>query len=439
MNYKKFLQKALEAGISTAEVKFYETSEINAKVFHEALDNYTISKQSSITARGIFNGKIGTASTEKLDNSAIDYLINSIKDSASHNEKEEKPIIFEGSKKYHKKNTYNTALENVDMSKKLKMLYEIEKLAYEANKAITDVEVSFEESVSSKVLANTFGLNLKAKTNYYVYVLEVIAKVGDETKMDYDIFLENDFAKFEPKKFVNKVVDNVMAKFNGVSTPSKKYKVVLNPNTTATFLNAMTNSGLSAEEVQKKSSLLVGKLNEKVFSSKVTIEEKPLTTNCFFTYFDDEGVATYNKRLVDKGVVKTYLYNLETAKKDNVASTGNGYGKSKIGIDTCNLTLKPGTKSEEELFAQAKEGIYITSVTGLHAGLNPQSGDFSLEAEGFLIKDGKKASALKLMTVGGNIYTLFNDVVSVGNNSELSISSVSAPSILVKGLKVSSL
>ena len=95
--------------------------------------------------------------------------------------------------------------------------------------------------------------------------------------------------------------------------------------------------------------------------------------------------------------------------------------------------------TEDELISKVKEGVYITSVTGLHSGLNAQSGDFSLEAEGYLIKDGKVTSPLKLLTAGGNIYKLFNDVLLVANNSKTMMSGVITPSILIKGLKISSL
>ena len=78
-----------------------------------------------------------------------------------------------------------------------------------------------------------------------------------------------------------------------------------------------------AEEVQKKSSLFIGKLGQKIASKKITIEDKPLAKNVFARWFDDEGVATYNKPIIKNGVLQTYLYNLTTAAKDGVQTTGN--------------------------------------------------------------------------------------------------------------------
>ena len=136
--------------------------------------------------------------------------------------------------------------------------------------------------------------------------------------------------------------------------------------------------------------------------------------------------------------MQTYLYNLTTAAKAGVESTGNGYGGgSKKGISSTFLSLKPGKKSQEELFEMAGDGVYITDVSGLHAGLNPQSGNFSLQSTGFLIENGKKGKPLDLITIGGNLLDVFRDVLEVGNDVTISPTGVSSESILIKKIAVS--
>lgn len=439
MNFNKFFKEAKEAGITTSEVSFSKSTSTSFSLFHKELDNYLISNQSVLKARGIYEGKLGTVTTEDLTSNAIPYLISTIKSTAYYIEKDEEPIIFKGSKKYHKKNLYNRELANVSIDKKIETLHEVEDLAYAYDKRITEVSVSYLEKDVESVLVNSYGLKLKSKTNYYYFYLYVVAKEGDEVKSDGDLFLESDFSKFSAKDFVKSVCEKTLSKFHGISIKSKTYKAVLNQDVVGNLLSALINNSCSAENVQRKSSLFVGKLGTQILSNKVTVEEKPLEKNCFFTYFDNEGVATYNKKIFDKGVLKTYLYNLETAKKDNVESTGNGYDHgSKIGIDAVNLYLKPGRLSEEELFKKIKNGVYITSITGLHAGLNPNSGDFSLQAEGYEVVDGKIAKPLGLITVGGNLVDVFKDVLAVGNNSKLLVTAITTPSIAIKNLKVSS-
>lgn len=439
MNLNKFFIEAKKENIEVAEISYSKTKTTSFSSFHKELDNYSISNQSTLKARGIYKGKLGCVTTEKVTNDQIPFLIETIKNTASLIEKEEKPIIFKGSKKYSKKNVYNKELSLIPVEKKLSVLHDIENLAYAYDKRIGDVQVSYEEEDNENLLQNSYGLKLKSKTNYYYYYLEVVAKEGDEVKTEGNIFLESDFSKFNKEEFVKKICDKALSKFHGTPIKNKAYKAVLNQETVGQLVSILVNQSCNAKSVQKHSSLLEGKLNTEVLSKKITIEEKPLLKNCFFTYFDDEGVATYNKKIFDKGVLKTFLYNLDTAQVDKVESTGNGKSNGgAMGIGATNLCLKPGRLTEEELFNKIKSGVYITSITGLHAGMNPQSGDFSLQAEGYHVEDGKKCGPLSLITVAGNLIDVFKDVIAVGNNSELEINSTNVPSIAIRNLKVSS-
>ena len=227
-----------------------------------------------------------------------------------------------------------------------------------------------------------------------------------------------------------------MDQLGGEACESGVYKAVLSPEVVKAFVSFYIDSA-DAEEIQKRSSLFIGKLGQKVASKKVTIEDKPLAKTIFAKPFDDEGVATYNKPIIKNGVLQTYLYNLTTAAKDGVKSTGNASrGGSLIGTAPNFLYMKPGKKSQEELFQEVGNGVYITEVQGLHAGMNPQSGNFSLQSTGYLIKDGKRDRALDIITVSGNLVKIFMDILEVGNDEELFPSGISCPSVLIKKINV---
>lgn len=437
MNTNKFFKLCKEKGIDVAELTTSKSKSFEFSIFKNEIENYKISTSGKTIARGIYNNKLGFCSTEKDDKTTPAYLIKNIISSASYIEKDEEPIIFSGSEKYHKKNVYNKELENWSNEDKIKRCFELEKLCYEKDSRITNVIVSYGESVSDVNFANTYGLNLKMKKNHYVVFVEIVIQDGEEVKTYGDYILSNVPGDLVPEAFAQKLVTGAANLLHGVAPITGTYKAVFSPDALSHLLSALV-SHMSAEEVQKHTSKFEGKLNTKVVSNKITLLEQPLAKNLFFTYFDDEGVATTNKTLIKKGVLQTYLYNLETAKKDNVASTGNATRVGgKMDIDTVNLTLKPGKLTEDELFAKVQNGIYITDLTGIHAGLNAKSGDFSLQAEGFIIEDGKKSKPLGLFTAGGNLFDLFNNVIAVGNNTKQLIYSIITPSVAVKNIKIS--
>lgn len=440
MNLKKYFELAKDAGIESLELYIVKNYSLGFSLFHSEIDSYSLSDSISLGARGIYNGKMGYAYSEKIDKTTPEFVIKSIVENAKNITNDNKVEIFKGSEKYKKFNCYNKELDNIPVSTKLNTLYEIEKKLKESDNRITEIGgVGYEESRNETIIANSYGLKLSEKSNMYVIYAEAVAKDGEDTKTGYKTFFDNDFSKFKVDDFVKDVKDNTIKQLGGKPCDSKKYRAILAPKVVSSLMSALLESTI-AEEVQKHSSLFEGKLGTQILSKKITITEKPLEKTIFFKSFDDEGVATYNKDIFKNGVLMTYLYNIETSLKDGVKTTANGYrGSSKSPIKTglSSVYLKPGKVSEEELIAKCENGIYIDSITGLHAGLNAQSGNFSLQATGFMIRDGKLAEPVNLITVAGNLVKVFQDVTMVANNSELLSSGNSVSSIMIKSIAVS--
>ncbi len=436
--YDKFFALAKEAGLEEVELFISESHSLNISLFHGEVDEYKDNNGYSIMARGILNGKCGSANADVWNKEKAQWLVNEIVANAKVIENDDPIFIFKGSEKYHKVNTFNKALEEVSVDEKMNKLFALEKALKSIDKRIIEVAgTEFSQSSEKYTLMNSNGLNLVQKINYFTFVAQCVAKEGEQTKSGYDFFLDNDFSKFNPEEFAKKVVKLTVDQLGGEPCETNKYKAVLHPDVVTSLLKAYIGHA-DAEEVQKHSSLFIGKVGQKIASSKVTIEDKPLQKNVFSRWFDDEGVATYNKPIIKNGKLQTYLYNLTTAAKDGVQSTGNGFGGgSKRGIGSSFLSLKPGKKSLDELFEMVGNGVYITDVTGLHAGLNPQSGNFSLQSTGFMIENGKKGKPLDLITVGGNLLDIFKDVLEVGNDVTVSPAGVSAESLLIKKIAVS--
>jgi PmbA protein len=186
-----------------------------------------------------------------------------------------------------------------------------------------------------------------------------------------------------------------------------------------------------------KTTLLAGKEGEVVASEKFTLVDDPFHPDKFgHCPFDGEGVATYAKNVVEKGVLKTLLYNRMYAKLMGKETTGNARDAKTIA--PTGLYLAPGAYAEEALLERLGNGIYITSLNGLHAGANTQSGDFSLQATGFLVEDGKKTRPVKNFTIADNFFQLLRKVDALGDKVKFSLtSSVGAPEVLFTDVSVS--
>lgn len=439
MNVSLFYRLAKEAGIEQFQIQVSQSKATTVDLFRGQIDSYKISDDFSIIAAGIYNGKFGMGTTSKRGKEGFSFLVSEIIRTATYNEKEGEASLFEGSPKYKKGSFFNKELAKVPMKEKIDLLFSLEKSLLSASPYIVDTEgVGYSERETHSEFHNSHGVHLSQKRNYFVVYADAVGKKDEETKSFGDYFAESDYAKFEPKAFVDGIVEGLLGKFGGKPVKAKGYPTLLDRDVFAALLGYFLNA-CSADEVMRHSSFLEGKLGSEIASKKFSIEEAPLTKNVYFSYFDDEGHATSNKKVVEKGRLLTYFHNRETAKHFNVESTGNGaWAGGRIGVGFGFCRVKGGKKSKEELIAHVKEGVYITEIAGLGTGINEASGDFSCQAEGYLIENGKITRPLNLITLSGNILGMLEGLQGIDNRAK-QIASISVGDALIKKMNIGGL
>ena len=207
----------------------------------------------------------------------------------------------------------------------------------------------------------------------------------------------------------------------------------------------MLFSGIFSSEVaQKGLSKLAGQEGETIAAPCVTIVDDPFhKENPSPINFDAEGSPTHCKMIVENGKLCTLLYNLKTAAIAGKKTTGNASKasySSDVTVQPFTMYLKGGDISETQLLEKAGNGVYINSLSGLHAGANPITGDFSLQSAGFMIENGVKTVPVKSFTVAGNFYELLKNITCAADNCTLpmamGMTAFGAPSVLVEGLSI---
>lgn len=445
MNKNRFIdivfKKAEQRRIEEFEIYFLSGASTSLKVFDGKIDSFSDNQNQGISFRGKFNGKMGYSYTESFEEEDADFLINEAEGNASVIESDDEQIIYDGSGEYVPVNTYNQNLENIEIPQIEELLINLEKEAKSFDTRIKRVaSCLFGMGNSERIIKNSKGVNLKDNGNVaYVYI-SVVAEENGIIKTGSDFKVSRNFDDFDYKTIAHNAVNEAVAKLDTVKINLKESCCIIENLAFTSLLESMMGI-FSAEAVQKGVSLLKGKLGEKIASDKFTLIDNPhLENGDGSSSFDSEGVPTQYKELITNGVLNTYLYNLKTAKKDGVKSTGNaskgGY-KGTIGISTFNLYVKEGDKTFDELLGVTENCVLITDFAGLHSGLNSISGDFSLAAEGYVIENGKKGKAVNQMTVAGNFFELLKDIEEIGKDTKFSLSGTGSPSVLIKKLHFS--
>lgn len=436
MNFDKLFALAKEKGIEDLQVYYVDNNQFDIEVFKGELDKYTIASTQKLSVKGIYDSKMGTVTTEIINESVFDFIVDSIIASAKTIDSEDEVFIYEGDKEYKNvSGLYNDAIYEVSAKQKIEDVMALEQKVLAIDNRINMVQAFYGDGAVEVTIANSKGLRLTKKVNDGLVGVYVIASDGKDQRTGIDYIRSNDYADFDFEKVATEGAKKAVALLGATPCESGKYEILLTKDASASLLSPHI-SMFSAESVQKDVSLLKGKIGQKVGSSIVSIIDDPfMPKSAKSGAFDDEGVATTYKELVKDGVLTGYLHNLKTAKKDNVKSTGNGFiGR---GIAPTNLYIKPGDLSYDDAIKKMKKGIVIVELAGTHSGADPVSGDFSLQASGFLVENGKIVRPVALITVAGNYLQLLKDVTDVCNDLKFNFGYVGSPSLLVSSLMVS--
>lgn len=444
MTYQEFKEAVIrisgEMQVADYELYYTESDSSTVETFQQEIKEYSTDSSMGICYRCVRDGKAGYASTENLTEEEARSLVLRALENAKSIESEEESFI------YGKGDTYAALEEQEEEAPSGAEITEaalaLQKELYAADPRVADGTQSYVGcGRSTYALCNSKGLDLEDKASYSICAGVALVHDGEEM---YNGSEDKDgrLADFDLKEIAGKAVEDAISTIGADSVPSGKYNVVFTGRAFAQLLTTYA-SVFSAEAVQKGMSLLKDKEGEKIAADIVTIVDDPMHEKSLVKRtFDGEGVATYEKNVVEGGVLKTLLHNLSTAAKAGVKSTGNGQKASyasTVGVGPFTFYLKPVQGTEEEFLAEAENGICIKDVSGLHAGANPVTGDFSLLAEGYRFEGGKRTAPVKNITVSGNFFTLLKEIDRVGADLKF-IRSMSgkcgAPSVLVRDMTI---
>lgn len=429
---------AAQLGVEDYEIYYSENKSMGVETYQHEIKEFSSSVGGSINIRCIWKGKMGYAQTQLMVSDEMEQLIMRAIENAEVSEKDEEAILYPGGAEYKKVPKYPCEMPSAAFLKEYAL--DCQEILYKADSMIADGTESGAYAGEHTIkLFNSKGLDLETSAGNSGVYMGAVLDDGKEKQSDYKSE-HNCFDTLDKEKLAKEVVEKTKAKFGAGLVKSGKYNIVFDHKQMQSILGTFL-SVFFAEDVQKGLSLLKNKVGEKIAAEKLTIIDTPFYEgNTMQIAFDGEGVPTSEKTVIENGILKTLLYNLSSAKKDGVESTGNASRSgSSIGTRVYSFHIVPGTLTKDELLQKAGDGIYITELKGLHAGANSVTGDFSIESAGFKITDGKIGDPIKSFTVAGNFFDLLKEIDEIGSEIEVGgpgYTQIISPDILVCGMSV---
>ncbi|HEY8553106.1 MAG TPA: metallopeptidase TldD-related protein, partial [Burkholderiales bacterium] len=272
------------------------------------------------------------------------------------------------------------------------------------------------------IYANTLGFMAGYPSSRHHVSCSVIAGKDDAMQRDDWYTSARDPDSLEPADRVGTIAGQRALRRLGARKIDTTQAAVLFEAPLATGLLGHFVSAASGGNLYRKASFLVDALGKQIFPSYVTITEKPhLPRGLASTAFDEEGVATQTRKVVDAGVLRGYFLGSYSARKLGMRSTGNAGGNH-------NLVLEPGELDFEGLLKRMGRGLLVTELLGM--GVNMVTGDYSRGAAGFWVEDGAIAYPVQEVTIASNLKDMFLGIEAVGNDTVVRGSRISG-SVLI--------
>ena len=407
------------------EVYVGSGTESEVRAYNGDVESLTSASSAGIGIRVLLDGpdgaRVGFASAGSLAPDIIDEVLAGARDNARFATPDESvAFAVPDGIEFADLELEDPRLASMPTDRKVALALELERAARSADPRVRQVdEAAYVDAITESALASTTGV--RATTRRSVAWLSVAAIVSDGSRdqTGWESQAARGADDLDPAGAAQIAVDRATRLLGATKPATTHCPVVFDPHVTATLL-AVVSSALSGESVTKGRSFFADRMGEVVASPLVTLVDDPTDPrHLSASRIDGEGLACRRNVLIDHGVLTGFVFDTVSARRAGTQSTGSARRAGYAGTPSAGcraLLLEPGELDLDGLLGLVGDGVYVQKVTGVHSGVNPVSGDFSVGAEGLRISDGSFGEPLREMTIGSTLQRLLLDVTGVGSD-----------------------
>jgi PmbA protein len=397
-------------------------NDTTVRVYNAEIESFSSAQEEGVGIRVIVDGRQGFAYAGSLDVEVLQETLQEARDNASFAERDEFVALVEpDGVPFADIDLFDPSLLEVPTEKKIDLAFELERKLLAADTRITTVPMAiYGDGWSEVAISSTTGIRAWQQGNSVALQTYCLAVDNGDTQTGFGVSVARRFDELDLDKAVTDAARRATQLLGATKPKSRRLPVILDPYVTAQFLGVI-GAPLSGDMVIKGRSVFADRVGQAVGSPAVTLVSDPTNKDSLAANkMDAEGLASRRLPLIENGVLNGFAHNSYTARRYGTQSTASAVRSLKTTpTASCRaVSLDPGTKSPEQLMAELGEGVIVRTVSGLHSGVNPISGDFSTGAEGQAFRDGQVAEPVREFTIASTLQRMLSDVVAVGNDVE---------------------
>jgi PmbA protein len=438
----KAVEAALSAGASDADAWAEESTSRSIRVYGGEVESLSDAGGRGVGVRAFAGRRSGYGYGTDLSDEGVAEVARAAREAAEVADEDEFAGLPEAFGIADVDGLASSAMAGWQTERKVALALEIERAA-RAHEGVSQVENAvYSDAEGSVAIVNSRGFSASySATQAWAYA-SAFAGEGEDLMTGLGVGLGRDPDALDPKAIGDEAAQRALALMGARRPESRRCPVVLDAFVAASFLGFI-GSMLSAEAVQRGRSLFAGREGDEVADPALALaDDGARAEGPGSAPFDGEGSPTRRTPLIEGGRLLGFLYDSRTARKADTETTGNatrGSYRSAPSVGTTNLVVEPGEEDLAGLVRRAGSGLYVTDVAGLHSGVNPVSGTFSVGASGRLIEGGELGAPVRELTIASDLVSMLRAVQAVGSEGRWVPfgGSVKAPPVLIGEMSVS--
>jgi len=440
---RRAVEAATGAGASDAEAYVSREAGRTVRVHGGEVESLTAATQTGVGIRAWSGHRVGYAYGTDLSDSGVAAIAARAAEAAAVADEDEFASPPQPSEVEALAGLSDPSIAEWETPRAVDLALTVERTALESDPRLVGVEVAvYADSGEHVAIASSTGVAGEYESSSCYAYLQALAEGDGARETGLGFGLARGPRGLDPEAIGAEAAERALAMIGAGKPASRSCPVVLDETVAASFAG-LIGGGLGAKAVQRGRSPFAGRLEEVVASEAFALHDDGRDPQGPASGpFDAEGVPRRRTALIEGGRLRSYLYDTYSANREGVSSTGSaarqGY-RSLPSVAPSNLVVAPGTLSLEQLLAEAGEGVYVTDVAGLHSGVNPVTGVFSVGASGRIIRDGALAEPVREFTIAGELVAMLGAVSAAGAEPRWVPfgGSVSTPPLLVAEMAIS--
>jgi len=414
------VEAALSAGAGDAEAWAERSVEREIRVYEGAVESLTDAAASGIGIRSFSDGRWGYAYGTDLSDEGLRKLAEAAAGAAAIADPDEDAGMPDEFGAADVGSLASPRLAEWDTARKSELAIAVERAA-RAQDGVSHVEETlYADGAAEVALANSRGFTASFEMTTAYAWSSAFAGEGEDLMTGLGVDMARDPDALDPEAIGREAAQRAVALAGARQVEGRRCPVVLDTFVAASFAGFIGGM-LSADAVQRGRSLFAGRIGDEIAGTPFVLADDGVDPDGPATApFDGEGSPRRRTPLIEDGRLLGYLYDARTARKDGRATTGNagrGSYRTPPAVSTTNLVLDSGDHDVAELVRRAGNGLYVANVVGLHSGVNPVSGTFSVGATGRLIENGELGQPVREMTIASDLVSMLQAVQAVGGPS----------------------